>query len=131
MLREGGDLTIVATSVMVPRAVEAADRLAGEGIAATVVDPRTLTPLDTGTVLAAVRATGRVLLTQEAPLTCGYMSEVAARITESDALYSLLAPIRRLCGLDAPIPYAPQLERASVPQVDDLVEAARSLVKEG
>ncbi|MFL6075647.1 MAG: alpha-ketoacid dehydrogenase subunit beta [Mycobacteriales bacterium] len=131
VLREGGDLTIVATSVMVPRAVEAADRLAGEGIAATVVDPRTLTPLDTGTVLSAVRATGRVLLTQEAPLTCGYMSEIAARITESDALYSLLAPIRRLCGLDAPIPYAPQLERASVPQVDDLVEAARSLVKEG
>jgi pyruvate dehydrogenase E1 component beta subunit len=131
VLREGGDLTIVATSVMVPRAVEAADRLAGEGIAATVVDPRTLTPLDTGTVLAAVRATGRVLLTQEAPLTCGYMSEIAARITESDALYSLLAPIRRLCGLDAPIPYAPRLERASVPQVDDLVEAARSLVKEG
>ena len=58
------------------------------------------------------------------------MSEIAARITEGPTIYRLLAPIRRLSGLDAPIPYAPQLEAASVPQVDDIVEAARTLLKE-
>ena len=127
--RNGDDITIVATGVMVGRAVEAADALARDGISATVVDPRTLVPFDEATVLDAVRATGRVVLVQEAPMTGGFMGEVAARIAGSDAIYSLLAPIKRLCGLDAPIPYAPELERASVPQVDDIALAARELVE--
>ena len=125
--REGADLTIVATGVMVGRSLEAAERLSGEGIEATVVDPVTLTPLDEAPILDAVRRTGRVLLVQEAPKHGGYMSEIAARIAGSSALYSLEAPIQRLCGLDAPMPYAPALESAMVPQLDDIVVAARAL----
>jgi pyruvate dehydrogenase E1 component beta subunit len=126
---EGDDLTIVATGIMVSKSVEAAKTLAAEGIGVTVIDPRTLVPFDEETVLDAVRATGRVLLVQEAPLTGGFASEIAARIAGSDAIYSLLAPIKRLCGLDAPIPYAPDLEKASVPQIDDITTAARDLVR--
>lgn len=127
--RQGGDLTIIATGVMVSRALEAADRLAAEGTAATVVDPRTLKPMDATTILDAVKATGRALLVQEAPNTCGFMAEVAALIAGSDALYSLLAPVLRLGGLDVPIPYAPQLERAVVPQIEDITAASLELMK--
>ncbi|WP_067473775.1 alpha-ketoacid dehydrogenase subunit beta [Nocardia amamiensis] len=126
---DGGDLTIVATGVMVGRALEAAKSLEEGGIDVTVVDPRTLVPLDEKAILDAVKATGRVLLVQEAPLTGGFASEIAARISGSDAIYSLLAPIKRLCGLDAPIPYAPELERASVPQIDDIISAAIEIVR--
>jgi pyruvate/2-oxoglutarate/acetoin dehydrogenase E1 component len=128
--RRGGDVTIVATGVMVSRSLAAAERLAEEGIEVTVVDPVTLSPLDEGPILDAVRATGRVLLVQEAPGHVGFMAEVAARIAASSALYSLEAPIRRLSGLDAPMPYAPALESACVPQLDDIVVAARALATE-
>lgn len=124
--RSGADLTIVATGVMVGRSLEAADRLAAEGIEATVVDPVTLSPLDEKPILDAVRGTGRVLLVQEAPGHVGFMAEIAARIAGSAALHSLEAPIQRLCGLDAPMPYAPALEAAMVPQVDDIVVAGRT-----
>lgn len=127
--RTGTDVTVIASGVMVPRALEASEMLASDGISATVVDLRTLNPLDTGTILDAVKLTGRVLLVQEAPCTGGFMSEVSARITESDALFHLRAPVRRSCGLDAPIPYAPQLERASVPQVADVAAAVRELME--
>jgi acetoin:2,6-dichlorophenolindophenol oxidoreductase subunit beta len=128
--REGGDLTIVATGIMVSRALAAAEKLAAGGIEATVVDPRTLKPLDEATILERVRATGRALLVQEAPRTAGFMAEISARIAESDSLYHLLAPVRRLSGLDAPIPYSPDLEKASVPQVPDIVQAGRALVED-
>lgn len=128
--RRGGDLTVVATGVMVSRAMEAAGALAEEGIDVSVLDPRTLTPLDAEPILADVSRTGRALLVQEAPGHGGFMGEIAARIVESPAVYRLLAPVRRLCGLDVPIPYAPQLERAVVPQVDSIVDAARTLMKE-
>jgi pyruvate dehydrogenase E1 component beta subunit len=127
--REGSDLTIVATGIMVSRALAAAEELAADGIEATVVDPRTLKPLDDATILERVRATGRVLLVQEAPPMAGFMAEIAARIVESDAVNYLLAPVRRLCGLDAPIPYNPDLEKASVPQQPDIAAAARQLVE--
>src|SRR4029453_6543513 len=122
--RGGGDLTLGGPGIMVSRALAAAEELAGQGIEATVVDPRTLKPLDEATILDRVRATGRALLVQEAPRTGGFMAEIAARITESDTIFYLLAPIRRLSGLDAPIPYNPELEKASVPQVPDTVQAA-------
>ncbi|HIY66484.1 MAG TPA: alpha-ketoacid dehydrogenase subunit beta [Candidatus Agrococcus pullicola] len=128
--RSGNDLTIVATGVMVSRALEAAEQLEAQGIDATVVDPRTLKPLDTDTILAEVTRTGRVLLVQEAVKTLGFMSEVSALIAEGEAFVHLKAPVRRLCGLDVPIPYAPQLERAAVPQIEDIVREASSLVKE-
>jgi pyruvate dehydrogenase E1 component beta subunit len=126
--RTGADLTIVATGVMVGRALDAAELLAGEGVEATVVDPRTLRPLDTRTIVDSVTATGRALLVQEAPKTGGFMAEVAAGIVESPAFGRLRAPVSRLCGLDVPIPYAPQLERAAVPQVEDITDVARELV---
>ena len=128
--REGKDLTIIATGVMVSRALEAAEILAGEGIEVTVVDPRTLKPLDVPTILRTVKETGRVLLVQEAVRTLGFMSEVSALIAESDAFGYLRAPIKRLAGLDIPIPYAPKLERAAVPQIEDIVKAATDLVRE-
>jgi acetoin:2,6-dichlorophenolindophenol oxidoreductase subunit beta len=127
--REGRDLTIVATGVMVSRSLEAAEQLAEEGISATVLDPRTLRPLDSQTIVDSVTATGRALLVQEAPKTGGFMAEVAAQVVESPAFGHLRAPVARLCGLDVPIPYAPQLERAAVPQVADITEAARELVR--
>ncbi|TKG71471.1 alpha-ketoacid dehydrogenase subunit beta [Prauserella endophytica] len=127
--RTGGDLTIVATGVMVSRALEAAETLAAQGIQASVLDPRTLRPLDDRTIVDSVTATGRALLVQEAPKTGGFMGEIAARIVESSAFGHLRAPVARLCGLDVPIPYAPQLERAAVPQVEDIVREASELVK--
>jgi len=128
--RSGRDISLVATGVMVSRALEAAEALAAEGIDLSVIDPRTLTPLDAQPILDDVARTGRVLLVQEAPGHVGFMAEIAARIVESPAVYHLLAPVRRLSGLDVPIPYAPQLERAAVPQVETIVEAARTLMKE-
>jgi acetoin:2,6-dichlorophenolindophenol oxidoreductase subunit beta len=125
--RQGGDLTIVATSVMVGRSLTAADELAADGIEVTVVDPRTITPLDEATILAEVSATGKALLVQEGVRTGGFVAEIAARIAESDTFHALKAPIVRLCGLDVPMPYAPELEKAAVPQVPDIVAAARRL----
>jgi len=127
--RRGQHATIVATSIMVGKSLAAAEQLADEGIEVTVVDPRTIKPLDTETILSEVGATGRALLVQEAVLTGGFMAEVAARIAESDTFHRLQAPIVRLCGLDVPMAYAPELEKASVPQIPDIVAAARQLVK--
>jgi pyruvate dehydrogenase E1 component beta subunit len=128
--REGTDLTIVATSVEVQRSVQAAEQLAEQGISAEVIDPRTIKPLDVPLILQSVSRTGRVLLVQEAPKFAGFMAEVAATIAESEVFGDLQAPIRRLCGLDTPIPYSPTLEKASVPQVDDIVREAAALVGE-
>ena len=129
--REGRDLTIVAYSIMVPRALEAAAKLAEEGIEVEVVDPRCLKPLDTETIVHSVSKTGRVLIVHEAPVTGGFGGELAAVIAGSEAFDYLDAPIRRLAGRDIPIPYNRTLERAAVPQVEDIVAAARSLAREG
>ena len=129
--REGKDLTIVAYSIMVPRALEAAEKLAAEGIEVEVVDPRCLKPLDKETITRSAAKTGRVLIAHEAPVTGGFGGELAAVIAESEAFDYLDAPIRRLGGQDIPIPYNRNLERAAVPQVDDIVAAARALAQEG
>jgi pyruvate dehydrogenase E1 component beta subunit len=129
--REGRDLTIVAYSIMVPRALEAAETLAGEGIEIEVVDPRTLDPLDTEPIVRSVSKTGRVLIVHEAPVTCGVGGELAAVIAASDAFDYLDAPIRRLAGRNVPVPYNRELEAAAVPQVGDIVSAARALALEG
>lgn len=129
--RQGRDLTLLAYSIMVPRALEAAAQLASEGIEVEVVDLRTLKPLDTETIFNSVIKTGRVLIVHEAPLTGGFGGELSALIAESEAFDFLDAPIRRLAGRNIPIPYNRTLERASVPQVEDIVKAARSLHQEG
>jgi len=128
-VRQGRDLTIVATGVMVSRSLEAASQLANDGIEATVVDVRTLSPLDMEPINAAVAETGRLMLVQEAPGHVGFMAEVAARVSEGPAIYSLLEPVVRLCGMDVPIPYAPQLEKSVVPQLDDIVLGAKNLMR--
>jgi pyruvate dehydrogenase E1 component beta subunit len=130
LVREGKDLVIVATGIMVSRSVAAAEQLAAQGIEATVIDPRTLSPLDMTLINDAIAATGRVMLVQEAPKHVGFMAEIAARIAEGPALFSLLAPVKRICGMDIPIPYAPQLEKAAVPQLEDIVAGAVQLMRE-
>lgn len=129
--RQGSDLTIIAYAVMAARSLEAAEILAGERIDVEVVDPRTLKPLDMETIIGSVSKTGRVLIVHEAPLTGGFGGELAAQIAGSAAFDYLDAPIRRLAGRDIPIPYNRALERASVPQVEDIVAAARALALEG
>jgi pyruvate/2-oxoglutarate/acetoin dehydrogenase E1 component len=129
--REGRDLTIIAYSIMVPRALEAAEQLATEGIEVEVVDPRTLNPLDAETIVRSVSKTGRVLIVHEAPVTGGVGAELAAVIADSEAFDYLDAPIRRLAGRNVPIPYNRTLEAAAVPQVEDIVATARALALEG
>jgi pyruvate/2-oxoglutarate/acetoin dehydrogenase E1 component len=126
--RQGGDVTIVATSITVPRALAAAEKLAREGIEAEVVDPRTLKPYDEETVARSVMKTGRVLIVHEACKMNGFGAEVSARITEGEAFFYLDAPVRRLGGLDVPIPYNPKLERRAVPQEEDIIAAVRELM---
>jgi acetoin:2,6-dichlorophenolindophenol oxidoreductase subunit beta len=129
VIRQGTDLTIVGYSIMAMRALEAAEQLAEAGISAEVVDLRTVRPLDIETVRASVRRTGRLLVTHEAPTPVGVGAEVVAGVVESDALDYLLAPVRRVCGKDIPMPYARTLEKATIPQTEDVVDAAKELMK--
>lgn len=127
--REGRDLTIVATSLMVHRALEAATALAAEGIDVEVVDLRTIRPMDRQTVIASVRKTSRLLCVYEGVKTLGVGAEVSAMVVESEAFDYLDAPIVRLGGAETPIPYNPELEKAAVPQVPGIIAAARDLVR--
>jgi pyruvate dehydrogenase E1 component beta subunit len=124
--REGKDVTIVALSVMVPRALEAAETLAKEGISAEVVDPRTLVPLDKKTILKSVAKTGRVVLADESQLTCGVAAELAAVIAE-EGFASLKAPIRRVGIPNVPVPYHEAEEEFITPSAAKIVAAARSV----
>ncbi|NIA24245.1 MAG: alpha-ketoacid dehydrogenase subunit beta [Gammaproteobacteria bacterium] len=128
VIRPGTDLTIAAYSIMTVKALEAAERLADAGIDAEVVDLRTVRPLDIKTVRGSVKKTGRLLVSHEAPTAVGVGAEVVAGVVESDALDYLLAPVRRVCGKDNPMPYAKELERATIPQVDDIEKAAKELM---
>jgi acetoin:2,6-dichlorophenolindophenol oxidoreductase subunit beta len=127
--REGTDMTIIATGIMVSRSLEAAETLAQEGISIEVVDPRTLRPLDTETIIQSVKKTGKVLIVHEAVKTGGFGGELAAVIAESEAFGYLDAPIQRLAGLDIPIPYNPTLEYHSVPHTENIIESARNLAQ--
>jgi len=125
--RAGTDLTIVTWSREVLFSLEAADKLAADGIEAEVIDLRSLVPLDRDAVLASVRKTHRLLVVHEAIKRGGYGGEIAAIVAE-EAFDDLDAPPRRLAGLETPIPYAQHLEKTVVPQVDDIVRAAKDLV---
>lgn len=129
--RQGSDLTIVATSIMVKRSLEAAEELAEEGIEVEVVDPRTLKPLDEDTIIQSVMKTGKALVVHEACKTGGYGGEIVSVIVESEAFDYLEAPVRRLAGRDIPIPYNRHLEFNTVPQVENIVEASKALVMGG
>jgi len=127
VVKEGRDLTVVATSIMVPRAVEAANALLEEGIDIEIIDPRTLKPLDDQPIIESVIKTGKVLIVHEAVKTGGFGGEISAVISESEAFDYLDAPIRRLAGLDMPIPYNRTLEYHAVPQVEDIIAEVRNL----
>lgn len=127
--RAGKDVSIIATSIMAQKAMAAAETLAGEGIDAEVIDLRTVRPMDRETVLASVRKTGRLLCVYEGVKTLGVGAEISAMVAESDAFDFLDAPIIRLGGAESPIPYNPELEKAVVPQVPDILDAARGLLK--
>jgi acetoin:2,6-dichlorophenolindophenol oxidoreductase subunit beta len=127
--RSGKDLTIIATSVMVNRSLDAAEQLSQEGFEVEVVDPRTLKPLDKETIIQSVIKTGRVLIVHEACKTGGYGGELAATIAESEAFDYLETPIMRLAGRDMPVPYNRTLEYHTVPQVENILGAARKIMK--
>jgi pyruvate dehydrogenase E1 component beta subunit len=114
---------------MVPRALEAAAQLADEGIELEVIDPRTLSPLDEAPIVASVKKTGRALIVHEAVRTGGYGGEIVARIVDSEAFDFLEAPVRRLAGLDMPVPYNRTLEYHMVPQVETIAAEARRLAR--
>ena len=127
--REGTHVTVVAIALMVHRAVAAAETLAGEGISVEVIDPRTVSPLDTATILQSVAKTGRLLILDEAFTPCSLGAEIAAVIADT-GFDDLDAPIRRLNGAFAPVPYSPPLEKAVVPQPETIAQALRELVAE-
>jgi pyruvate/2-oxoglutarate/acetoin dehydrogenase E1 component len=126
--REGRDVTIVATGVMVQRSLAAAEKLAQDGIEAEVVDPRTLKPYDAETITNSVIKTGRVCIVNEGYTSCGFAGEISAMISEGPAFLHLNAPIRRLAGLDIPIPYNRTLEYHTVPQEENIIAAAGELM---
>lgn len=127
--RLGRDVTIVATAIMVHKALEAAAVLEKEGIDVEVVDPRTLVPLDEETIIESVKKTGRVIVVHEAVKRGGFGGEIASVIAESEAFDYLDAPIKRLGGLPIPIPYNPNLEKAAIPQVEDIIQAVKETVR--
>lgn len=127
--REGTDVTIVGSSIMAIRAAAAAERLAAEGISAEVIDLRSVRPIDFATIAGSVRKTSRLMVVYEGVKTMGIGAEISAMIAESEVFDYLDAPIVRLGGADMPLPYSPKLERAAVPQEDDIFTAARDLAR--
>jgi pyruvate/2-oxoglutarate/acetoin dehydrogenase E1 component len=126
--RAGRDITVVANNVMVMKTLHVAERLSKEGIEVEVIDPRTLLPLDTTTIIDSVARTGRLLVVHEACQTGGWAGEVIAAVVGSPAFDYIDAPVRRLGGKDIPIPYNRGLERIAIPQETDIEQEIRALV---
>jgi 2-oxoisovalerate dehydrogenase E1 component len=129
VVRKGQNVTVVALAAMVHKTLMVCEELEKEGISVELIDPRTVSPLDTNTILASVAKTGRLLIVDEAFAPCGIGAEIAARLVE-DGFDDLDAPIRRLNGLHTPTPYSPTLEEAVVPQSEAIASAIRQLAKE-
>jgi 2-oxoisovalerate dehydrogenase E1 component len=127
--RQGTSITVVAIAFMVNKTLEAAEKLAAEGISVEVIDPRTIAPLDINTILESVHKTGRLLIVDETFGPYGIGAEIAAQVADL-ALDDLDAPIRRLNGSHTPTPYSPPLEAAVVPNANSIAQAIRDLVAE-
>jgi len=125
--REGVDVTLVAIGLMVPRALEAAEKLAKEGISVEVVDPRTLAPLDTNTIYDSIRKTHRAAVVEESNKTSGVGAELAAKFQE-DLYYELDGPVCRIAALDVPIRYNLAMEHYSLPTVDRIMNSIRDML---
>lgn len=124
--REGTDATIVARSMTVPLALKAAEELEKQGVSVEVIDPRTIRPLDIETIINSVKKTNRVVIAEESHPFCGVAAEISAQIMERAFDY-LDAPVRRISGADAPMPYAKNLERLALPDVERIVKAVREV----
>src|ERR671919_3065134 len=124
--REGTDVTIVARSLMLPVALKAAEQLEQQGVSCEVIDPRTIRPLDIGTIVESVKKTNRVVVAEESHPFCGVAAEIATQIMERAFDY-LDSPVKRVSGADAPMPYAKNLENLAIPGVEQLVAAVREV----
>ncbi len=129
IIREGRDVTVVAIARMVYLTLSICDELANDGISVELIDPRTVSPLDTATILESVKKTGRLLIVDEPPAPCSVAAEIAARIAD-EGFDELDAPIQRLHGAFAPTPYSPPLEGAVVPSAKDIAAAIRRLMEQ-
>ena len=127
--RPGRDITVVANNIMVMKSLHVAARLAQDGIEVEVIDPRTLLPLDTETIINSVTKTGRLLVVHEACLTGGWAGEVIASVAGSPAFDYMDAPARRLGGKDIPMPYNRVLEKYAIPQEPDIEAEIRAMVE--
>jgi pyruvate dehydrogenase E1 component beta subunit len=127
IVRAGADVTVVACMKMTHEALAAAEELAADGISVEVVDLRTLRPWDEETVLSSVAKTGRAVVANEAPKMGGLAADVSAAIAE-EAFAQLKAPVRRVCGLDTPIPFSLPLEKIILPDKEDIKKAVREVV---
>jgi pyruvate/2-oxoglutarate/acetoin dehydrogenase E1 component len=128
-LREGTDVTVIATGPLVHRSLDAAARAEEEGISVEVVDPRTLVPLDTATIRGSVQKTGRLVIADEAGPTAGLSAEVSAVVTEDMATFTKLqAPVKRVCALQVPIPYSPVLEDHVFPDRTRIIAGIRDVL---
>jgi len=124
--RAGMDATIVARSLMVPTALKAAEELAKDGVSCEVIDPRTIRPLDIKTIVESVKKTNRVVIAEESHPFCGVGAEISAEINERAFDY-LDAPVKRVSGVDVPMPYAKNLERLAIPDVAEIIAAVRAV----
>lgn len=128
--REGSDVTIVALAWLVHEALAVAEELAKEGISVEVVDPRTLVPMDKETIRRSVQKTGHLVVADEAGPTAGASAEIAAIVVEDpDTFSKLKAPVQRVCALEVPIPYSPQLEDHVFPNRDKILAGVRSVLR--
>jgi pyruvate dehydrogenase E1 component beta subunit len=126
--RSGEQVTIVAYARMTVLALQAADELAKEGVSCEVVDLRSLAPLDEEAILASVRKCGRAVVVEECWRNCGLGAEIASRIFEN-CFDTLQAPVRRVSGLDVPMPYSRKIEKLCIPQVENIVQAVREVMQ--
>jgi pyruvate dehydrogenase E1 component beta subunit len=126
--REGTDLSLITYGGSLMKAMEAAERLAQDGVSVEVIDLRSLRPLDDATIVASIAKTHRAVIVDEGWKSGGLSAEITARIMEQ-SFYELDAPVSRVCGAEVPVPYAKHLEEAAIPQVDGIVAAAHALVK--
>jgi len=126
--REGKHVTVVATSLMVHKAINAAQRLEKEGISLEIVDPRTIVPLDKKTILESVKKTSKLVIVDEDYERCGFASEIAAMVAE-EGLFYLDSPIKRVATPNVPIPYSPALEKVVIPDEDRIIKTVKQIVK--
>ena len=126
--RQGTDLSLITYGGSLMKTLQAAAKLAEDGVSSDVIDLRSLRPLDDATIIASIAKTHRALIVDEAWKSGGLSAEITARIMEQ-AFYELDAPVSRVCGAEVPVPYAKHLEDAAIPQVDGIIAAARKLVK--